>query len=55
MRTCNHSDQGLPYALRESLDAITEKTVKYLYSRTSMAPTSLGPWKFVRDMDSSSH
>ena len=25
------------------------------YSRTSMARTSLGPWKFVRGMDSSSH
>ena len=25
-----------------------------LYSRTSMARTSLGPWKFVRDMGSSS-
>ena len=26
-----------------------------LYSRTSIARTSLGPWKFVRDMGSSSH
>ena len=26
-----------------------------LYSRTSMARTSLGPWKFVWDMGSSSH
>ena len=25
------------------------------YSRTSMARTSLGPWKFVRDTGSSSH
>ena len=25
------------------------------YSRTSMARTSVGPWKFVRDMGSSSH
>ena len=25
------------------------------YSRTSMARTSFGPWKFVRDMSSSSH
>ena len=25
------------------------------YSRTSMVRTSLGPWKFVRDMGSSSH
>ena len=25
------------------------------YSRTSMVRTSLGPWKFVQDMDSSSH
>ena len=25
------------------------------YSRTSMARTSLGPWKFVRDTISSSH
>ena len=25
------------------------------YSRTSMARTSLGPWKFVRDMGSSNH
>ena len=25
------------------------------YSRTSMARTSLGPWKFVPDMGSSSH
>ena len=26
-----------------------------VYSRNSMARTSLGPWKFVRDMGSSSH
>ena len=26
-----------------------------IYSRTSMARKSLGPWKFVRDMGSSSH
>ena len=26
-----------------------------LYGRTSMARTSLGPWKIVRDMDSSTH
>ena len=25
------------------------------YSTTSMVRTSLGPWKFVRGMDSSSH
>ena len=25
------------------------------YSRTSMAQTSFGPWKFVRDMGSSGH
>ena len=25
------------------------------YSRTSMAQTTLGPWKFVPDMGSSSH
>ena len=25
------------------------------YNRTSMARTSLGPWKFVRDSGSSSH
>ena len=25
------------------------------YSRTSMARASLGPWKFIRDMGSSSH
>ena len=29
--------------------------VAYMYSRTSMARTSLGLWKFVRDMGSSSH
>ena len=28
---------------------------RYTYSRTSMAPTSLGPWKFVRNMGTSSH
>ena len=28
--------------------------VKTKYSRTSMARTSLGPWEFVRNMDSSS-
>ena len=28
---------------------------KKKYSRTSMARTSSGPWKFVRDMGSSSH
>ena len=27
----------------------------FIYSRTFMARTSLGPWKFVRDMGSSSH
>ena len=27
----------------------------YLYSKISMARTSLGPWKFIRDMGSSSH
>ena len=26
-----------------------------IYSRTSVARTSLGPWKFVRDMGSSGH
>ena len=26
-----------------------------IYSRTSKARTFLGPWQFVRDMDSSSH
>ena len=26
-----------------------------LYSQTSMAQTSLGPWKFIRDVGSSSH
>ena len=26
-----------------------------VYSRTSMAQTSSGPWKFVQDMGSSSH
>ena len=29
--------------------------IRSKYSRTSMARTSLGPWKFVRDMGSSSH
>ena len=27
----------------------------FIYSRISVARTSLGPWKFVRDMGSSSH
>ena len=27
----------------------------FIYSQTSMARTSLGPWNFVRDMGSSSH
>ena len=31
------------------------KWVPTTYSRTSMARTSLGPWKFVRDMGSWSH
>ena len=31
------------------------KGIKIIYSRTSMARTSLGPWKFVRDVSSSSH
>ena len=26
-----------------------------LYSKTSMVRTSLEPWKFIRDMDCSSH
>ena len=29
--------------------------IKNYYSRTSMAQTSLGPWKFVRDMGGLSH
>ena len=29
--------------------------VNLIYSRTSMARTSLGPYKFVRDMGSSGH
>ena len=32
-----------------------ESETERKYSRTSMARTSLGPWKFVRDMGSSSH
>ena len=32
-----------------------EKKEKYIHCRTSMAQTSLGPWKFVRGMSSSSH
>ena len=32
-----------------------EKTFEDIYSRTSMARTSLGPWEFVRGMGSSSH
>ena len=31
------------------------RRVFVMYSRTAMARTSLGPWKFVRDMGSSSH
>ena len=27
----------------------------YLYSKTSIVRTSLGPWKFIRDMGSSNH
>ena len=27
----------------------------YIYNQTSKARTSLGPWKFVRNMGSSSH
>ena len=26
-----------------------------IYSKTSMARTPLGPWKFIRDMGSSGH
>ena len=40
----SYKEQVLPYLL-----------VHDNYSRTSMARTSLGPWKFVRDMGSSSH
>ena len=32
-----------------------EHEFSYIYSPTSMAQTALGPWKFVRVMDSSSH
>ena len=37
------------------LDALAKRISWEIYSRTSMARTSLGPWKFVRDMSSSSH
>ena len=34
---------------------LISRSAVLLYSRTSMAQTSLGPWKIVRDMGSSSH
>ena len=33
----------------------SDAAANYKYSRTSMARTSLGPWKFVRDIGSSGH
>ena len=45
-RQQSHDDVGMSRHLVRKL---------YMYSRTSMARTSLGPWKFVRDMGSSSH
>ena len=33
----------------------SDKIIYAYYSRTLMARTSLGPWKFVRDIGSSSH
>ena len=40
----------------DSDDCVDEQADRsVIYSRTSMAQTSLGPWKFVRDMGSSSH
>ena len=36
-------------------DYIPLRVLYYIYSRTSTAQTSLGPWKFVRDLGSSSH
>ena len=32
----------------------SDMVIHHLYSRTSITQTSLAPWKFVRDMDSSS-
>ena len=40
---------------RPSHDAVITSDQTLHYCRTSMARTSLGPWKFVRDMGSSSH
>ena len=34
---------------------ISSRNKKNIYSRTSMARTFLGPWKFIQDMGSSSH
>ena len=36
------------------LNIMVQTYLHCIYSRTSMAQTSLGPWKFVRDMSSSS-
>ena len=41
--------------LRDKVHTFYSNLLKLAYSRTSMARTSLGPWKFVRDMGSSSH
>ena len=41
--------------LNELFNELGSSICFVLYSRTSMARTSLGPWKFVRDVGSSSH
>ena len=41
--------------LTKYLQSMFWRTKKIIYSRTSMARTSLGPWQFARNMDSSSH
>ena len=42
-------------ALLPSIICLDRLRIPSKYNRTSMAWTSLGPWKFVRDMGSSSH
>ena len=47
--------KNVHYAVRVFYCSYFYRKKKNIYSQTSMARTSLGPWKFVRDMGSSSH
>ena len=41
--------------IQSNLNGSNMALIAPIYSRTSMARTSLAPWKFVEDMGSSSH